>query len=63
MFHPIHRIPSEVLGEILCQSVPLRYKTVQERQSILTPSHVCSLWRFVALSTPAMWTFILFQVS
>lgn len=63
MLHPILRIPSEVLGEIICQSVLLRYNVVQERQSILTPSHVCSLWRSVSLSTPAMWTFISFQSS
>lgn len=61
MSHPIHRIPSELLAEILCQSVPLRYSTAQERRSILAPSHVCGLWRSVSLSTPSLWTFISFQ--
>lgn len=61
MSHPIHGIPSELLAEIICLSTPLRYEGVQERRSILAPSHVCGLWRSVSLSTPALWTFVSFH--
>lgn len=57
---PIFRIPPELLAEILLLCVPLRCRRVSERSSILFPSQVCHLWRSTALSTPALWTFILF---
>ncbi|KZP25786.1 hypothetical protein FIBSPDRAFT_1041154 [Athelia psychrophila] len=59
--HPIHRVPPEVLSEILIQGTPLRYTSISERSSIISPSHVCRDWRSVALSTPSLWTFILFR--
>ncbi|KZP25869.1 hypothetical protein FIBSPDRAFT_929068 [Athelia psychrophila] len=59
--HPIHRIPSELLSEILIQGTPLKYTRASKRCSIIAPSHVCRHWRSVALSTPLLWTFILFQ--
>lgn len=58
---PVSRIPPELLAEILLLCVPLWYGRVSERRSILYPSQVCHQWRSTALSTPALWTFILFQ--
>lgn len=58
--HPIHRIPPELLSNILYQHTPSSYSAPNERYDILAPSHVCQHWRSIALSTPALWTFILF---
>lgn len=57
---PISRIPPELLAEILILCAPLRYYSVSERRSIIFPSQVCHYWRSTALSTTALWTFILF---
>ncbi|KZP25840.1 hypothetical protein FIBSPDRAFT_1041203 [Athelia psychrophila] len=59
---PGHRIPSELLSEILSQTTPtLRYGRISERCSIIALSHVCRHWRSVALATPSLWTYILFR--
>ncbi|KZP18949.1 hypothetical protein FIBSPDRAFT_1045881 [Athelia psychrophila] len=59
--HPIHRLPPELLSEIIYQSTPPRYGGIRERRKILALSHVCRHWRSVALSTPSLWTFIYLQ--
>ncbi|KZP08566.1 hypothetical protein FIBSPDRAFT_1052313 [Athelia psychrophila] len=58
---PVSRFPHELLAEILLLCASLRYDSVTKRNYALFPSHVCRHWRSTALSTPALWTFILFQ--
>ncbi|KJA19858.1 hypothetical protein HYPSUDRAFT_143290, partial [Hypholoma sublateritium FD-334 SS-4] len=51
---PIRRIPRDIVKEIAISCLPPR-PTPSPQHFPLVFSHVCSLWRTVALSTPRMW--------
>ncbi|KAF7343726.1 ABC protein [Mycena sanguinolenta] len=52
---PMRRIPSEILGEIFLSSLPSKCALkVQDSPWVLT--HVCRLWRAVAVSNSSLWT-------
>lgn len=53
---PIHRLPDELLGEILILSVRESWMDIQGPMS----PGVCRRWRMVALSTPRIWSYIAF---
>ncbi|KZP08582.1 hypothetical protein FIBSPDRAFT_257437 [Athelia psychrophila] len=65
---PASQIPPEILAEILLLCAPSKYdhnaerlsSIIPERSSVIYPSQVCHYWRSTALSTPALWSFILF---
>ncbi|KAK7044156.1 hypothetical protein VNI00_007876 [Paramarasmius palmivorus] len=52
-FKPISRVPSELLCEIFTQFIPRR----PEDNFRLTLTHVCRLWRTVAIGLQSLWTF------
>ncbi|EIW84707.1 hypothetical protein CONPUDRAFT_162061 [Coniophora puteana RWD-64-598 SS2] len=57
---PIYRLPPELLVEIFAYLTPLF--TVDQR-NILNVSHVCPLWREVAVSCPTLWSAIKLRVG
>lgn len=61
---PIQRLPPELLAEIfLCSSMPNRsLSKISQRYRVMVPSHVCQKWRDIAVSTPILWSFVLFSV-
>ncbi|KAJ7447286.1 hypothetical protein B0H11DRAFT_1696955, partial [Mycena galericulata] len=58
---PVRRIPSEILAEIFkfCVKDSLLlgrdYSIDNPRVAPLVLSHVCSLWRAIAIKTPRLW--------
>ncbi|KAF7343717.1 F-box domain-containing protein [Mycena sanguinolenta] len=55
IFSPSRRIPSEILGEIFLWSLPSPCSlNVADSPWVLT--HVCRLWRAVAVSKSSLWT-------
>ncbi|KAJ6476833.1 hypothetical protein C8R45DRAFT_1157901 [Mycena sanguinolenta] len=54
-YHPLRRIPAEILGEIFLCSLPPRCAlNVEDSPWVLT--HVCRSWRAVAVSKSSLWT-------
>ncbi|KZP08580.1 hypothetical protein FIBSPDRAFT_901151 [Athelia psychrophila] len=53
---PVHRLPEELLGEILTLSVIASWKETRGPVAL----SVCPRWRMVALSTPRVWSNISF---
>lgn len=52
--HPIARLPSEVLSLVFLNCLP-HAPTFSPKSAPLLLTHVCSSWRALALSTPALW--------
>ena len=63
LLSPIRRLPPELLGEIFCYCLPHDYDKNGAHKAVMLPSHVCSHWRDVALSTPTLWTNIVLRVT
>ncbi|KAJ7681796.1 hypothetical protein B0H17DRAFT_1333617 [Mycena rosella] len=58
--YPILSLPPEVTSEIFLSCLPTSYtdpnkKTANPKEAPMLLSHVCRTWRKVALSTPALW--------
>ncbi|KAK7019545.1 hypothetical protein R3P38DRAFT_2713639 [Favolaschia claudopus] len=61
---PIRRIPPEVLSQIFLEFVALlehENQITNIRNGVWLLTHICSYWRAVALSTPAIWATCHFQ--
>ncbi|KAJ7609167.1 hypothetical protein FB45DRAFT_1128074, partial [Roridomyces roridus] len=65
---PIRRAPPEILGEIFSWTLPCSFReaNLEDCDFDLTRSpwvltHVCSLWRAVAISMPSLWSLILLR--
>ncbi|KAJ7607856.1 hypothetical protein FB45DRAFT_1130493, partial [Roridomyces roridus] len=60
---PLRRMPAGILAEIFMSSLPtvaefFGRKSFQTKASPWLWTHICSHWRKVAISTPAMWSLI-----
>ncbi|KAJ7933318.1 hypothetical protein B0H13DRAFT_2306997 [Mycena leptocephala] len=65
---PVRRLPCEVLSEIFvfCVVPALRSRSTSAddpREPPILMSHVCALWRNVALNTPRLWYDLIFLFS
>ncbi|KAJ7776416.1 hypothetical protein B0H16DRAFT_1506710 [Mycena metata] len=65
---PVRRLPFEILGEIFvfCVVPSLRSRSTSAddpREPPILMSHVCALWRNVALNTPRLWSDLIFLFS
>ncbi|KAJ7730416.1 hypothetical protein B0H16DRAFT_210417 [Mycena metata] len=65
---PVRRLPFEILGEIFvfCVVPALRSRSTSAddpREPPILMSHVCALWRIVALNTPRLWSDLIFVFS
>ncbi|KAK0184472.1 hypothetical protein F5146DRAFT_1145309 [Armillaria mellea] len=67
VLHPIRRLPTDILGEILFASVPspaqclfsrLRYDSMNLLEGPWLISHVCRRWRDIAINTSKLWSSI-----
>ncbi|KAF7296710.1 F-box domain-containing protein [Mycena chlorophos] len=57
LLSPIRRMPEEVLREIFLACLPHdRNCVMSRREAPVLLGQVCSLWRNIAFSTPALWT-------
>ncbi|KAJ7590004.1 hypothetical protein C8J56DRAFT_1163730 [Mycena floridula] len=57
---PLRSLPSELLSEIFVHCMPAKPETISPRNPPFTLSSVCSRWRAVAVSTPKIWTGLVF---
>ncbi|KAJ7607869.1 hypothetical protein FB45DRAFT_947131 [Roridomyces roridus] len=60
---PLRRMPAEILAGIFLSSLPtvtelLDRESFQTEDSPWVWTHICSRWRTVAISTPALWSLI-----
>lgn len=54
---PVRRLLPEILQEIFCQSLPVAHNPVLSlEETPLLLGRVCSQWRQIAYSTPALWS-------
>ncbi|KAJ7709441.1 hypothetical protein B0H17DRAFT_1248924 [Mycena rosella] len=58
--YPVLSLPPEITSEIFLSCLPTSYtdpnkKSVNPKEAPMLLSHVCRTWRQVALSTPALW--------
>ncbi|KAJ6585818.1 hypothetical protein B0H19DRAFT_427840, partial [Mycena capillaripes] len=63
---PVRRLLCEILGEIFafCVYTANRSKSTDDpREAPILMSHVCALWRDVALNTPRLWDDLIFLFS
>ena len=57
------RIPSEILSEIFCMSLPTNsYPVLNSWLPPLIFTHICRRWRDIAISTPKLWSSIRIEV-
>ena len=67
----IHRLPVEIITEIFLFCLPVLSDSdrwtvtpsASQDQAPLLLCHVCSLWRRIALQTPALWTSLIMELS
>ncbi|KAJ7438846.1 hypothetical protein FB451DRAFT_1001870, partial [Mycena latifolia] len=58
------RIPSDILALVFVFALPEHMNTVPSENDVpLSVSHVCRLFRRVALETPQLWSTITFDFS
>lgn len=57
LLRPIHSIPTELLQEIFLHWVSAEHSIAADTRAMpMSLTHVCALWRTVALNTPRLWT-------
>lgn len=61
---PIQRLPYELLADIFIRCMPpkVRWPSTRAKLHTVAPSHTCRRWRNVALSTPALWSRMSFDL-
>ena len=64
----IHRLPVEILTQIFLFCLPVNKKlglstSLSRKEAPLSLCHVCSSWRWIALRTLDLWTFLAMKVS
>ncbi|KAF9462685.1 hypothetical protein BDZ94DRAFT_1260505 [Collybia nuda] len=63
LLSPIRRIPQEVLQEIFLRCLPTNHNSVMScREAPLLLGRVCSLWRSLSMTMPALWSSIYISV-
>ncbi|KAF7970156.1 hypothetical protein HWV62_24856 [Athelia sp. TMB] len=61
----LRRLPREILADIFLYLRPdeQSFDSPDLRRTVMLPSHVCRRWREIALSTPELWTTVIFVIT
>ncbi|KAJ7292591.1 hypothetical protein C8J57DRAFT_1018428, partial [Mycena rebaudengoi] len=60
---PIRMLPNEILGEIFFILAKAARRSSVANQAPWLVTKICSRWRSVALSTPALWTMVFLDLD
>ncbi|KAL1736556.1 hypothetical protein EV714DRAFT_198288 [Schizophyllum commune] len=63
LLSPHRRLPPEIWSEIFCLALPDDWEHRSARRRALHFAHVCVMWRSIALSTPRLWTTLIFDTT
>ncbi|KAI4521791.1 hypothetical protein K525DRAFT_200370 [Schizophyllum commune Loenen D] len=63
LISPHRRLPPEIWSEIFCLALPDDWEHKSVSRRALHLAHVCVMWRSIALSTPRLWTTLVFDTT